>query len=143
MSLEAAIAELTKAVTLNNELLTQAATERAALLSQSGATTKPADDKPKADPKPKADDKPKADKPKADPKPKVEEISDDKIKEVAGAYLGVEDLDEREVRKANVRALLDELGSKKATELPQDKRPAFLAKIAELSASTPAEDDMV
>lgn len=51
----------------------------------------------------------------------------DDIAEAFGAYLGIKDKAEREVRKANVKAIVDHFGVAKATEIDADDFDQALA----------------
>lgn len=53
-------------------------------------------------------------------------INEQVIRDEFGGYLGVTDEKEREKRKANVKAILDELGGGKATELDNELRPVAI-----------------
>lgn len=67
------------------------------------------------------EDKPAADKPKASGgKAGGKKTTVDDIAAAFGGYLGIKDKDEREVRKANVKAIVDYFGVAKATELDAD-----------------------
>ena len=81
--------------------------------SSAAKEDKPAADKPKA-----SGDKPAADKPKASGGKKKTTVDD--IAAAFGGYLGIKDKDEREERKANVKAIVDYFGVAKATELDPD-----------------------
>ena len=68
------------------------------------------------------EDKPAADKPKASGGKAggKKKTTVDDIAAAFGGYLGIKDKDEREVRKANVKAIVDHFGVAKATELDPD-----------------------
>ena len=68
------------------------------------------------------EDKPAADKPKASGGKAggKKKTTVDDIAAAFGGYLGIKDKDEREVRKANVKAIVDYFGVAKATELDPD-----------------------
>lgn len=70
----------------------------------------------------KTESKPAADKPKASGGAKGggKKTTVDDIAAAFGGYLGIKDKDEREVRKANVKAIVDYFGVTKATELDAD-----------------------
>lgn len=70
----------------------------------------------------KTESKPAADKPKASGGAKGggKKTTVDDIAAAFGGYLGIKDKDEREVRKANVKAIVDYFGVAKATELDAD-----------------------
>ena len=68
------------------------------------------------------EDKPAADKPKASGGKAggKKKTTVDDIAAAFGGYLGIKDKDEREVRKANVKAIVDYFGVAKATEIDPD-----------------------
>lgn len=70
----------------------------------------------------KTESKPAADKPKASGGAKGggKKTTVDDVAAAFGGYLGIKDKDEREVRKANVKAIVDYFGVAKATELDAD-----------------------
>lgn len=51
-------------------------------------------------------------------KPKKKTVED--IAAAFSGYLGIKDKDEREVRKTNVKAIVDYFGAAKATEIPEE-----------------------
>lgn len=144
MSLEAKIEELTAALNANTEAAKAFA---AAFAAGGGAPAADADASEKRGrgrpPKDKSEPAAKED-PKTETK-KAAEVTDDKVREVFGAFMGFEDTDEREKRKAFVKDLLKAYGVAKALEIPADKREDALQKIAaeteRLAAA--AEDDLV
>jgi hypothetical protein len=123
--LEQALADLTKTVTRNNDLLE-------ALLksgkkdagSEKSAKTEPAKDaaKPAETAKEGAtESKGRKGKGKdADAAPKAPTVED--VHEVFSEFLGIDDQDERAKRKTFVKAILNELGAEKATLIPEESR---------------------
>lgn len=104
-----AIEALTAALEANTAIQTKVL---AALTSKGGAAasgTKAATDEKT---------KPAGDKPKAAGGKKKTTVED--IAAAFGGYLGIKDKDEREVRKANVKAIVDYFGAAKATEIPAE-----------------------
>ena len=65
----------------------------------------------------------------------------DDIAAAFGGYLGIKDKDEREVRKANVKAIVDYFGVAKATELDADNYDEALRYLQQyIDGETPAFD---
>ncbi len=65
---------------------------------------------------------------------KTKAASEDDLRNAFGAYLSVKDKDEREARKANVKAILDHFGASKATELPKENWADAIAYIKQFEA---------
>ena len=120
MSLEAKIEELIAAVNANTEALKAAGTAAPASAGNTqtdeGAGEKRGRGRPKKEEAEKTETKPE----KAETK--VEAVTDDKVREVFGAFMGVDDADEREKRKDFVKGVLKAYGVSKALEIPADKR---------------------
>lgn len=117
MSLEAALQENTAALKQVAALLEQNNAGRAEALAAAQALK--ADAEPKKRGRPAKDDKAAA--------PKPENYAGDegiaKVRAAFGAYLGVDDADERETRKGFVRKILERFGVEKATEIAEADRP--------------------
>jgi len=125
MSLEQAIADLTKAIKENTDTLLSSMEQRKAVMDKlpGAASKKPAEVKTE-----KVKDE-KAEKPKKSTK----EITDGEIRKAFGAFLADEDLDDDQVdeRKDFVEALCAEFGVKKAVEIPQENREQALEWLAQ------------
>lgn len=140
MSLEAKIEELTAALNANTEALKAAGSQT--VVNTVAAATDDGEKKGRGRPKKEEADAGKKEDTK---KEKAAEVSDDKVREVFGAFMGVEDADEREKRKDFVKGVLKTYGVSKALEIPADKREEALQKVEaegeRLAAA--AEDDLV
>ncbi len=148
MSLEAKIEELTAALKENTAAMAAAAEAYKAFGAAGGdaPSAGAADGEKRGRGRPKKEDAEPAKK--EDPKPenkKAAEVSDDKVREVFGAFMGVEDADEREKRKTFVKDLLKGYGVAKALEIPADKREEALQKVEAEGERLAAagEDDLV
>ncbi len=120
MSLEAALAELTKEMKRNNELLEKNIETRSALVAKVEKQSK-SDKSEAAAPAKKVE---KAEKPaKAS---KSEKIDDKTIRKAFGEFMDVESEKVRDKRKAFVAALLDEFGADTVVDIqPEDRARAM------------------
>lgn len=122
MSLEAAIADLTKEVKRNNELLEKNIEGRNALAAKVEKTSKP-EKAEKAEPAPakKTESKDKAEK-----SSKSKEIDDKQLRKAFGEFMDVESEKVRDKRKAFVAALLNEFGADTVVEIEAEDRARAL-----------------
>jgi RNA polymerase primary sigma factor len=120
MSLEAALAELTKEMKRNNELLEKNIETRSALVAKVEKQSK-SDKSEAAAPAKKVE---KTEKPaKAS---KSEKIDDKTIRKAFGEFMDVESEKVRDKRKAFVAALLDEFGADTVVDIqPEDRARAM------------------
>ena len=128
MSLEAAIAELTEALKVNNSLLTQANSGRAEAMDMLSAKAKPAADK-SAEPAP---EKKRGRPPKSEAKPAVPTVEE--VRAVFSDYMRIDDEAERDRRGDKVKAILKEIGALRATEIPEDRRAEAIQWVNDLKA---------
>lgn len=112
MPLEDDIRALTKQLERNNNILE-------AGLKRSGTA-------------PATSARPPAGKPAAGRKPAVP--TEDKVREVVGAYLAAKDPSEKAVRKENVKAMLSHFGVGLASEIPEESRAEAIAFIEQFEA---------
>lgn len=138
MSLETAIAELTKAITKNNELM-EASLETRAAAVQAIAKTGKSESKPAKEDKPakaaKAESKPaKADKEDG-------EITLATLKNAFGNFMDVDDEDELDARKDTVTKILKKFGAKKVAELEEDDYVAAHKLLQKAIAALDSADD--
>ncbi len=116
MSLETALENLTAQVTVNNALLEKVL---------AGKSPAPAETK-------KAEAKAEAEKPK--PKQDASKVASvENVRKAFGDYLGVADKAERAARGVNVKAILNEVGGTRATEVPEENRAQAIAWITDFA----------
>lgn len=127
MAIEDLLTGLTTALNRNSDLL-----EKVLTAGKAGSPGQPTGEK--ANP-PRAAEQPSdakaATKAPAAPKgaSKTKAPTEADIRSAFGSYLSVEARDEREARKANVKAILDHFGVNKATELPEENRAEAIGYI--------------
>jgi hypothetical protein len=134
----AAIKELTAAVLAGNE-------SRAAVLETAKKVTeKAAPAKAAAKPAEKPAEKPAAEKPAAEAGDDASAIQG--VKDAVLGYVGATDrAEEREARKAKVKEIFGKVGATNATDVPTDKRQAFINTMNKLTeqgdiTEAPAEE---
>lgn len=138
MSIEAAMAELTAALTRNSDLL-ETITKTASSNMQKNAAAPTEEDTPKAA---KAEKPAKtAAKPAAVKPPKVPTPAE--MASATTSFLEVEDEDEYNTRRALVKAIVSANGVKKMSEIPEDGRQKALDALVAHKAGEPTgfEDD--
>lgn len=143
--LETAIADLTKSVALNNELLQKLLAKTAG-----GATDKPAS---KPETEVEADEEPapkkrtrKAAETEEEPAPKKraakpKAISDEELAESFSEYLATDDEAERARRKVKAKRILTMFEAPKAREIAQEHRAEALKMVKQLIADLASDED--
>jgi len=127
MTLETAIAELTEALKVNNNLLTQANTGRAEAMDMLSANARGTTAKQAAEP---SGEKKRGRPTKSAAMPAVPTVED--VRAVFGDYMRVDDEAERDWRGARVKAILGEIGAMRATEIPENQRAQAIRWVNDL-----------
>lgn len=123
MSIEAAIAELTKEMKRNNELLEKNIETRSALAAKVDKTAKADKPEQEAAPKKKAAAEPE---PKKAPKKAPKEVDEKALRKAFGEFMDVESPKVRAKRKEFVAAVLEELGAETVAAIePEDRARAL------------------
>lgn len=123
MSIETLLGDIVEQLKINNKLLAQQAADRGAILDKAAKLEGKSDKAAKED-KPAAKTE-KTEKPSAKGgKPK--KLTEEDVRKAFGAYLSVEDKEERADRKAFVVEMLDHLKAEKATEIAEEDREQAL-----------------
>lgn len=114
MALEDDVRALTEQIKRNNNIL-EAGLKRSGIAAPAAAVAAPA-------------------KANARPGRRAAPPTEDKVREVVGAYLAVKDATEKAVRKENVKAMLSHFGVSLASEIPEENRAEALKYIEQFEA---------